>query len=108
MRKYRAEYSMTGADSGGNGSLTFEIDEHANELDAATKAQELIAEAEHERNKDIGNRFYHFDFKLTKLLRIIQEEIAEPVPKTILAMTKPVPRRPVVCQPVHDPYDTEI
>lgn len=103
--KYRVEYSITGAESGGNSSKTFDAD---NDIDAAQKAEALIAEAEHECNKKIDNQFWHFHYKRTKLTKILQEEISELVPEATISMIKPAPRCPIVCRPVRDPYDVEI
>ncbi|HZS42776.1 MAG TPA: hypothetical protein VFA52_01010 [Candidatus Paceibacterota bacterium] len=74
--KYKVEYSITGAESGGNNSATFEADD---DTQAPQKADELVAQKERECNQYIKSPFWHYKFKRTALYRVKQEEITEPI-----------------------------
>lgn len=74
--KYRGDYTAAGVDTGGSGSIVFEASDDA---EAKTRAHQLIAEAEQACNQKISNRFWHYSFSMTRLVRIIREEIIEPV-----------------------------
>jgi len=74
--RYRVGYLISGAESGGLGSQIFDAD---NDADAVKKADELVAKMERQCNAEISNPFWHFQYKRTNLVRVVREEITEPV-----------------------------
>ena len=75
--KYRAQYSVMGVDYSGSGTILFSAD---NDVQAQTKARERVAQKQESRNQGMKSGFDKETFELSSLVRIIQEEISEPVP----------------------------
>ncbi len=74
--KYRVEYAIIGTEDTGRGSQEFQAD---SDQQASSQADNICKEKEVEINKDIQNRFWHFQISFLRLVIIIQPEISKEV-----------------------------